>query len=154
MSRANHPFSKKPGDIHAIRDRLMNIMWDDVGIMRTADGLNKGIGRLQQLKAELMETGLDNDDLVFNLTWHDWMNVQSLIEISEIIAKAALSRENSRGAHFREDFPDEGILDNSYFTVARQKDTMLTVERAPVDFTIVKPGESLVDDMSPVQPAQ
>ena len=154
IARALHPFSRKPGDIHSIRDRLMNLMWDDVGIMRTAGGLEQGIQRLQELKSELMETGLVNDDLVFNLTWHDWMNLQSLIEVSEVIAKAALWRENSRGAHFREDFPDEGDLDSSYFTVARQKDSRLEVEQAPVEFTIVKPGESLIEDMSPVQSAQ
>ena len=154
IARALHPFSKKPGDIHSIRDRLMNVMWDDVGIMRTADGLGRGVQRLRELKSELLETGLADDGLVFNLTWHDWMNLQNLIEVSEVIAKAALWRENSRGAHFREDFPDEGDLDSSYFTVARQKDSRLEVEQAPVEFTIVKPGESLIEDMSPVQSAQ
>jgi len=154
IARARHPFSKRPGDIHSIRDRLMNIMWDDVGIMRTADGLSRGIERLGELKSELLETGLADDGLVFNLTWHDWMNIESLIEVSEVIAKAALWRENSRGAHFREDFPDEGDLDSSYFTVTRRSDTQLQVEQVPVEFTIVKPGESLIEDMSPVQSAQ
>ena len=153
-ARALYPFSRTPGDIHSIRDRLMNIMWDDVGIMRTAEGLEQGLARVRDLKAELLETGLADDGMVFNLTWHDWLNVQSLIEVSEAIAKAALSRENSRGAHFREDFPDQGDLDTSYFTVARQKGDGLQVERERVAFTIVKPGESLIEDMSPVQAAE
>jgi len=84
--------------------------------------------------------------LAFNLTWHDWLNVQSLLETSEVIARAALSRENSRGAHFREDFPDSGDLDTSYFTVTRQTASGLSVERAPVEFTIVKPGETLLKE--------
>ena len=150
VARARHPFSKTPGDIHSIRDHLMNIMWDDVGIMRTAKGLEQGIARVGDLKAELLETGLADDDMVFNLTWHDWLNVRSLIEVSEVIAKAALSRENSRGAHFREDFPDQGDLDTSYFTLARHKDGDLEVVREGVVFSIVKPGQSLVEDMSPV----
>lgn len=154
IARARHPFSKKPGNVHSIRDRLMNIMWDDVGIMRTAGGLERGLQKVQDLKSELLETGLADDDMIFNLTWHDWMNVQSLIDVSEVIAKAALWRENSRGAHFREDFTEEGDLDTSYFTVARQKDTGIEVEQAPVEFTIVRPGESLVEDMSPVQSVQ
>ena len=153
VARALYPFSRTPGDIHSLRDRLMNIMWDDVGIMRTAEGLEQGLARVRDLKAELLETGLADDGMVFNLTWHDWLNVQSLIEVSEAIAKAALSRENSRGAHFREDFPDQGDLDTSYFTVVRQKGDGLQVEREQVAFTIVKPGESLIEDMSPVQAA-
>ena len=152
-ARALYPFSRTPGDIHSIRDRLMNIMWDDVGIMRTAKGLEQGLARVRDLKAELLETGLADDDMVFNLTWHDWLSVRSLIEVSEAIAKAALSRENSRGAHFREDFPDQGDLDTSYFTVVRQQGDGLQVEREQVAFTIVKPGESLIEDMSPVQAA-
>ncbi len=154
IARARHPFSKKPGDVHALRDRLMDIMWDDVGIMRTAGGLEQGLRRVRALKAELLETGLADDDMVFNLTWHDWMNVQSLIEISETIAEAALSRENSRGAHYREDFPDQGDLDTSYFTVVRQDGAGLAVERAPVQFTIVRPGESLLEEEASVPRAQ
>jgi fumarate reductase flavoprotein subunit len=152
IARARHPFSKTPGNIHDLRDKLKHIMWDDVGIMRTAERLERAIRDVSELKAELMETGLADHDMNFNLTWHDWMNMRSLVEISETIAVAALSRENSRGAHFREDFPDEGDLDTSYFTLARQKGDTLDLVHENVAFTIVKPGESLVEDMSPVTP--
>ncbi|MEM7428994.1 MAG: FAD-binding protein [Pseudomonadota bacterium] len=144
ITRANYPFSKPPGDIHGLRNRLMDVMWDDVGVMRTGEGLKRGLAMVRELRAELMETGLADHDTVFNLTWHDWLNVQSLLDTSETIAEAALWRENSRGAHHREDFPEEGDLETSYFTIARQKDGNLDVGRAPVEFTIVKPGETLL----------
>lgn len=147
IGRALHPFAKKPGDVMGLREKLMDVMWDDVGIMRTKDGIERGMAQLRELKAELMETGLADDDIVFNLTWHDWLNLASLIEVSEVIAGAALWRENSRGAHYREDFQDQGDLATSYFTVARRDgDDGVAVDRAPVEFTIVKPGESLIDD--------
>ena len=92
-----------------------------------------------------METvGVAADNLAFNLSWHDWLNLQSLIDTSEVIAKAGLSRENSRGAHFREDFPDAGPFEQSYFTVAKSGDNGIEVSREAVKFTIVKPGESLL----------
>jgi fumarate reductase flavoprotein subunit len=150
IARARHPFSKKPGNIHDLRDKLKEIMWNDVGIMRTAGGLQRAIPDIRELQAELMETGLADHNMNFNLTWHDWMNMRSLVEISETIATAALSRENSRGAHFREDFPEEGDLPSSYFTLTRQTNGNLDVVRENVAFTIVKPGESLVEDMSPI----
>ena len=153
IARAHHPFSRAPGDVHAIRDKLMNVMWDDVGIMRTAGGIERGIEKVSELKAELMETGLADADMVFNLTWHDWLNVRSLIDVSEAIAKAAFSRENSRGAHFREDFPDQGELCTSCFTVVRRIADDVAVDHEPVEFTIVEPGDSIVDDMDPAQPA-
>ncbi len=146
IARADHPFTKPAGDIHGLRKRLMDVMWNEVGVMRTADGLKRGLAGVRDLKAELQETGLADDDKVFNLTWHDWLNLQSLLDISETIAEAALWRENSRGAHHREDFPDEGDLETSYFTIARQKGDDLDVSRAPVEFTIVKPGETLLRD--------
>ena len=151
IARARYPFSKKPGDIHRLRERLMDIMWEDVGVMRTGDGLRRGIDRVNELKAEFLETGLHDRDTAFNLTWHDWLNLRSLIEISDGIAKSALWRENSRGAHFREDFPDQGEFETSYFTVARQKDDAIQVEREQVAFTIVKPGETLLEEQQPAE---
>ncbi len=147
VARARLPFTFKGGNVHALRLRLMDLMWDDVGVMRTGDGLRRGMQRLKDLSSELVQTGLPDDDMVFNITWHDWLNLQSLIEVSEVIAGAALSRENSRGAHFREDFPDSGDLETSYFTVARRQTTGgLHVSRQPVDFSIVRPGETLLKD--------
>ena len=57
-----------------------------------------------------------------------------------------ISRENSRGAHYREDFPDVGSLEESYFTVARSSGGSVEVTREPVEFSIIKPGQSLLDE--------
>src|SRR3546814_19495692 len=91
-------------------------MWDEVGILRTADGLRRGLAGLAELRAELHRTGLADGDRAFNLTWHDWINLESQLAVSEVIAVAALAREDSRGAHFREDFPETGDLDTTAFT--------------------------------------
>jgi fumarate reductase flavoprotein subunit len=81
----------------------------------------------------------------FNLTWHDWLNLRSLIETSRVIALAARQRENSRGAHFRSDFPEPGDLDTSTFTLVRQTAGEIEISNEPVLFTHVKPGQSLLD---------
>ncbi len=145
ISRARKPFENRDGNVHALRVKLMDLMWHDVGVMRTGESLKRGLEGLRELRAELSETGLPVDDMVFNITWHDWMNLESLIDISEVIAGAALWRENSRGAHYREDFTDPGELETSYFTVARQGESgELSVTRELVEFSIVKPGETLL----------
>jgi fumarate reductase flavoprotein subunit len=137
------PFRQPAGDINGIRDRLLDAMWDGVGVLREADGLARAQGQLAELKSELLASGLADANRVFALSWHDWLNLQSLIEVSEVIAAAALSRENSRGAHYREDFPEVGSLEESYFTLASREPAGLRLQRQPVEFSIVKPGESL-----------
>ena len=144
LARAITPFSAKPGNVHELRVRLMDAMWDDVGVMRDAAGLKLGIEKIASLKTDMENVGVSADNLAFNLSWHDWLSLQSLIDTSEVIAKAGLSRENSRGAHFRKDFPDAGSLDDSYFTIATSGDKGIEVNREAVKFTIVKPGESLL----------
>ena len=95
-------------------------MWDDVGVVRDRAGIERGIAALDRIEAELLATGVADADRRFNLTWHDWLNLRSLCEVSRVIALAARKRENSRGAHFRSDFPEPGDLATSSFTVARQ----------------------------------
>jgi fumarate reductase flavoprotein subunit len=144
IERAVLPFKNSAGDINSIRNRLLDVMWDHVGVLRNEQELQSGLGYLQDLQQELLETGLADANRIFNLSWHDWLNLQNLLEISEVIASAALARENSRGAHYREDYTDAGSLQESYYTVVRQHANEISVDREPVIFSIVKPGESLL----------
>jgi fumarate reductase flavoprotein subunit len=144
VARAEMPFARKAGDLNGLRERLLDLMWEDVGIIRDEPGLNRALGALAQLEDELLATGVADSDRAFNLTWSDWLNLRSQIDISKVFAHAALKRENSRGAHFRSDFPDPGDLATSRFTIVRQRDRRLEVSDAPVEFTIVKPGQTLL----------
>jgi fumarate reductase flavoprotein subunit len=101
---------------------------------------------LRDLHGELNETGVGEPNRTFNLTWHDWMNLDNLILVSQSIVEASLARENSRGAHFREDFPDAGDLETSYFTTTRLDGDRIVVGREDVAFTRVRPGETLIKD--------
>src|SRR3546814_18620088 len=97
-------------------------MWDEVGILRTADGLRRGLAGLAELRAELHRTGLADGDRAFNLTWHDWINLESQLAVSEVIAVAALARADSRCAQFREDFPETGDRATNAFRSEQRRD--------------------------------
>ena len=146
IARALYPFTRKPGNLNDLRERLLDAMWDDVGVVRDRAGLERGTATIDAIEAELLATGLADDGRAFNLTWHDWLNLRSLTEISRVIALAAMKRENSRGAHFRSDFPEPGELASSWFTVARQTAGAIEITELPVAFTHVKPGETLLQD--------
>ena len=137
------PLGRPAGGLEGVRQALYELMWDDVGIVRDAKGLARARGALTELEARLDATGVDASDLRYNLAWHDWLNLKNLILVSRAICEAALVRENSRGAHYREDFPDAGELASSTFSLVQAAGEGFSVGRQPVRFTRVKPGESL-----------
>ena len=141
---AAKPFSLPRGNVHALREKLQETMWRDAGVLRDAPGLRSAMAQLAQQKDELRRTGVGGGR-AFNPAWHDWLNLRSLLDVSEAIAAAALARENSRGAHFREDFPGDGGLRNSHFTVCRQtgqNENSVEVTQIPVAFTILQPPDN------------
>jgi fumarate reductase flavoprotein subunit len=138
------PLARPAGDLEGVRQDLYELMWNDVGIVRDAQGLTRARGALLDLQSRLDATGVDASDLRYNLAWHDWMNLKNLILVSRAICEAALVRENSRGAHYREDFPDAGELATSTYSLVRVAGEDFNVSRKPVKFSRVRPGESLL----------
>jgi fumarate reductase flavoprotein subunit len=130
--------------LEPLRERLYDVMWQKVGIIRDAAGLCAALAELDAIAGELERTGIADANRAFNLTWHDWLNLKSLTAVSQVIAQAALAREDSRGAHYREDFPEAGALDTSSYTSARLAGGKLSIEMKPVAFTRVKPGDTLL----------
>lgn len=139
------PFQRAHGSTEPLREALYNVMWEDAGILRTANGLQRAQSELCALDEELDRVGVADGDRAFNLSWHDWLNLKSLIRVSHAITTAALAREDSRGAHFREDFPLTGALETSRYTVVRKRGEALELTEQPVVFTRVRPGESLIN---------
>jgi fumarate reductase flavoprotein subunit len=139
------PLQTRSGDLNEVRERLHGVMWDDVGIVRDRDSLHRALEVLAGLDAQLNETGIADANRAFNLTWHDWLNLQNQVLVSRAIASAALLREDSRGAHYRSDFPDTGDLHGSHFTSTTLDHAGEFHKRTcPVTFTRVAPGESLL----------
>ncbi len=135
-----------PGSVDTLRESLFECMWDDVGILRTAQGLRRALITLDRLDAQLARTGVADGDRAFNVSWHDWLNLKNLIAISRVIATSALAREDSRGAHFREDHPETGSLPESSYIVITQRGGQLQLRREPVRFTRVLPGQSILSE--------
>ena len=146
VQRARAPLGKPRGDLNAIRERLYDVMWDDVGIVRDAAGLARAEGALEELEARLDATGVEGASLAFNLTWHDWLNLKNLLLVSKAIRASAVAREDSRGAHYRSDFPEVRDLDRSRYTCVNWREDRFEVSTRPVEFPRVKPGESLLKE--------
>ncbi|MGH8801212.1 MAG: FAD-binding protein, partial [Casimicrobiaceae bacterium] len=144
VARCEAPLARGAGaqdsaDLNVLRDSLSDVMWDDVGIVRSRASLERAIGTLDGIGEDLARTGVPDGTRAYHMGWHDWLNLDSLVTVSRAIAVAALAREDSRGAHFREDFPATGDLAHSAYTRTTMADAELHVGFVPVEFTRVRP---------------
>ena len=137
-----------PASLEPLRDRLYETMWDKVGIIRDARGLESASRELAAIQEELEDHALAAGERAFNLSWHDWINLRNLVEVSRVIALAAAARKDSRGAHFRSDYPESGALESSTYTSARMEASLPKISMKPVAFTRVRPGQSLLKDVA------
>jgi fumarate reductase flavoprotein subunit len=144
VAECRRPLEQPAGDIGALREELYELMWDDVGVFRDAAGLRRAETALVALDERLDRTGISGNSLAFNLTWHDWLNLKSLVLVSRAITAASLARAESRGAHFRSDFPMTEPDDTAAFTRISLAAGAMLCEHEAVRFTRVKPGESLL----------
>ncbi len=144
LSLAHEPFRRPPAPLNPIRDALHRLMWDKAGILRDARGLAEAEASLAALATSLREGGVPTGR-GFNLAWQDWLNLDSLILASQAIVAAAAAREESRGAHWREDFrqslPEAQGLSSTVITL---RDGRLALGWQPVRYSRVQPGQSLL----------
>jgi fumarate reductase flavoprotein subunit len=147
MARCELPFRgrRQAGEnLEPLREKLYDTMWERVGIIRDAPGMKAAQRELAEIASALDAQALDGAERAFNLTWHDWLNLRNLVAVSQAITASALAREDSRGAHFRSDFPATGALEESSFTRIRQDGEALTISMQRVAFTRVRPGQTLL----------
>jgi succinate dehydrogenase/fumarate reductase flavoprotein subunit len=89
----------------ALRDELGKLMWERVGIVRSGARLKEALAALNDLHTRAAQIASPGDR-AFNLTWQQALDLRNLLTAAELITRSALAREDSRGAHYREDFPE------------------------------------------------
>jgi len=106
----------------SIKNEIKTLMWDKVAIIRNEEGLNEALNSLNVLKEKLNDMNVDGDTH-YNKGLQDALEVINMIEIATLAVKSSLIRKESRGAHFREDFPEtkeewkKSIVMNKYADV-------------------------------------
>jgi fumarate reductase flavoprotein subunit len=139
LVRTNHPLDKPAGDLNKLREDLAQVMWDDAGIIRDADGLTRAGNTVADLQNKLHNTGIGSGQRIYDMAWQDWLNLDSQMTVSQMIITAAKAREDSAGAHYRADFSQSLEPAAAWHTELRQSADSLQVERRGVDFNRLKP---------------
>ncbi|HEY1755983.1 MAG TPA: fumarate reductase/succinate dehydrogenase flavoprotein subunit [Bryobacteraceae bacterium] len=90
----------------AIQYELQESMQDLVGIVRREDEMERALEKIAALKVRAAKAGITGNR-EYNNGWHTAMDLDNLLTVSEIVTRAALERKESRGAQFRDDFPEK-----------------------------------------------
>jgi fumarate reductase flavoprotein subunit len=125
-------------DLYALQRELREIMWDRAGLVRDAEGLDAALGVIDRIERDLERVGVPGDPSL-NLAWHDWLNLRNQTVTARLIVQSALERQESRGAHWRRDFP-ETVAGPPYVVQIRRGPDGALVARRPVVFTRAEPS--------------
>jgi succinate dehydrogenase / fumarate reductase flavoprotein subunit len=130
---ALRPFERESGENpYEIQHELQDMMQELVGIVRLENEMQKALGGLEKLKARATKTAV-RGHREYNPGWHTALDLGNLMMISEAIARCAIERKESRGGHFREDFPEKDPAAAKFNTVVRKgADGQMHLTREPV----------------------
>jgi succinate dehydrogenase / fumarate reductase flavoprotein subunit len=128
------PFERGSGaeGPYQVQEALQKTMQDFVGIVRTQQEMEHALAELRQLVGRAECVGVPGNR-EYNPGWHTALDLRHLLIVSEAITRSALERRESRGAHFRDDYPDKDpAFGTINFVVRRDGDGSMKLEREPV----------------------
>ncbi len=139
IERATAPLVTPIGNLNEIRESLYETMWEHAGILRSAESLNLASQQLGTLSKNLLQIGVPDEPLKFNMSWQEHLNLQNQILVSQAIVIAAQTRDDSRGAHFLTDNPETSSLSNTKYTRVWIDSNQINSDQVPVEFTRMAP---------------
>ena len=133
--------AKGNGSYSFIRNKLRSVMMENVGIFRTEKTLTQALEILRECKEEARKIPAPGTSLAMNQRLLEIWELNHLIDISAIIAKGALYRKESRGAHFREDYPERRDEFNHHTLITMPQFDNMTIGKRPIDMSIFEAKE-------------
>lgn len=123
-----------------IKNRLTSLMWEKVGIFRTGKELKEAIGEIERIREkDLPRLWVMDNKKRYNREWIEALEIENMVMVAETLARAALMREESRGAHYRRDFPKTDNKNWAVNIVIEKQKGKMTFQKVPVNTTLMKP---------------
>lgn len=142
-NRIMHELFQRKGteSIYAIRQELRDIMDSNVGVYRTEEGLQAALEKVKELKERFQFTALEDKGYVYNTDLVSYLEMENMLDLSEVIVEGALVRKESRGGHARRDYPQRDDENWLKHTLAYHTPQGPRLEYIPVTLTTWKPVE-------------
>jgi succinate dehydrogenase / fumarate reductase flavoprotein subunit len=131
--------SKGMEQVFRIRDEMQNVMTLLCSVFREKNGLKKAQEKIVDLKGKFLQVGLMNKGRNFNFELEEAFEIGNMLKAAEVIVFAALQREESRGAHYRSDFPERNDAAWLKHSLVFQTSKGLVMQYKPVTVTRFEP---------------
>jgi succinate dehydrogenase / fumarate reductase flavoprotein subunit len=134
MTKSLEPFDRgsTSENPYKVQSDLQDTMQDLVGIVRLETEMQEALTRLTELNRRADASGVDGQR-EYHSGWHTCLDLRNLLAVSEAITRSAIERKESRGGHFRDDFPDKDPAFGAFnVAVARNADGGMRVSHIPI----------------------
>ncbi len=126
------PFERKGESPYQVQYDLQDLMQDLVGIVRRQEELERALEGLAKLRDRAGKVGISGNR-EYNPGWHTALDLTNLLTVSEAVALAAMERKESRGAHFRDDYPEKDPAYETFnFIINKGPDGAMKIGRDPL----------------------
>jgi succinate dehydrogenase / fumarate reductase flavoprotein subunit len=132
--RALEPFDHGTGgeNPYTIQHDLQDTMQDLVGIVRRESEMKDALVKIAALRVRAEKAGIGGNR-EYNSGWHTAIDLHNLMTVSEAIARAGIERQESRGAHFRDDFPEKSDAFSTFnIVITKGSDGAMQLERVTI----------------------
>jgi len=142
-AKYSQPFDRRTGHgLYPLRDRLRELNWNKVGVARNGKDLEAAIEEIESIAVETQKVRVEGVR-AFNMLWNHYIDFLNMVDVSRMVAAAALQRKETRGAHFRTDFPDQNDRNGLYNLFLQKGDDSKPVfEKKPVVLKYMTPEKN------------
>jgi succinate dehydrogenase / fumarate reductase flavoprotein subunit len=126
-------------NVFDIGNEMKAIMFDDVGVFRTEEGMQKALAKVNELQERFKQVKVQDTGKIFNTELLNAWEMGNLLDMAEVIATSALNRKESRGGHAREDYPERDDENWLKHTLIWKTDGNLKIGYKPVVMTRFEP---------------
>ncbi|MBW4632850.1 MAG: succinate dehydrogenase/fumarate reductase flavoprotein subunit [Iphinoe sp. HA4291-MV1] len=127
--------------INQVRQAFQDSMTQYCGVFRTEELMREGLNKVQELEQQYSQIYLDDKGSCWNTEIIEAFETRSLMVVGRIILESALNRQESRGAHFREDCPQRDDVNFLKHTMAYYSPAGIDIQYRPVAITMFQPQE-------------
>ncbi len=141
ISRESEGLLESTGNerVGRVREKMQSVMMGKCSVFRDRKGLEQALKEVRQLKSRYGSLGLTHKGRTFNYELEEALELENMLKTAEVIVLSALRREESRGAHFRRDFPNRNDESWLKHTLACQTSEGLQIRYKPVTVTRFQP---------------